>query len=299
MKKLLLLALIFVMTIAAVGCASTSTNASSSASAAGTYQKIKPEEVKKMMDNGDKITIVDVRTAGEYNSAHLEGAINIPVETISDKTPTALPDLNAVIIVYCLSGSRSAIAAKSLIALGYTAVYDMGAITSWPYDTVTGSSSTPSASADGILSSFLAFDLEGSPVDATIFLDYKVTMINIWATFCSPCLEEMPDLGKLNAQYADKGFQVVGIVADAADGQGSINQSMVDTAKEIVSKTGADYLHMVPSSDLNMLILSQVSAVPTTIFVDSKGKQVGETYLGAHTGDEWASIIDALLKEVK
>lgn len=315
MKKLLLLVLVLIMTVAAVGCAAAPVNPSASLSSentqatpsaantqasTGTYQQIKPEDVKKLMDDGEKIIIVDVRTAGEYNSAHLPGAINIPVETISDKKPVELPDVNAKIILYCRTGARSAVAAKALLALGYTDVYDMGGIIDWPYDTVTESSAAPSAavSTGGILSSFKATDLDGSAVDAAVLSRAKLTMVNVWATFCSPCIEEMPDLGKLSASYTDKGVQIIGVVADAADTNGVLIKSMVDTAKEIVGITGANYLHLLPSEDLNKQLLGQISAVPTTIFVDAGGKQVGETYVGSRSGEDWAAVIDELLNEV-
>lgn len=169
------------------------------------------------------------------------------------------------------------------------------------------SPSTPPASSPaettptggGILNSFTAEDLEGNEVDQSIFADHDLTMVNIWATFCSPCLKEMPELGELNAEYADKGFQVVGIVIDVLNQDGSFNDEMVQTAKDAVELTGASYPHLLPSSDLIMYKLQFVSAVPETIFIDKDGNQVGESYLGARSKDQWAEIIDGLLEEVK
>ena len=100
------------------------------------YIKITPEEAKSRIDSGDEIIILDVRTEDEYNSGHISNAILIPNETITDKMPDLLPDLDAEILVYCRSGNRSAQAAKKLIAIGYTKVYDFGGIIDWPYDTV-------------------------------------------------------------------------------------------------------------------------------------------------------------------
>ena len=100
------------------------------------YIKITPEKAKARIDSGDEIIIVDVRTEDEYNSGHISNAILIPNETITDKMPDLLPDLDAEILVYCRSGNRSAQAAKKLIAIGYTKVYDFGGIVDWPYDTV-------------------------------------------------------------------------------------------------------------------------------------------------------------------
>ena len=100
------------------------------------YHKISAEEAKKMMDKGG-VTIVDVRRQDEYDQGHIKDAILVPNETISDTQPEALPDKDAVLLIYCRSGRRSAEAANKLVAQGYTQVYDFGGIIDWPYETVT------------------------------------------------------------------------------------------------------------------------------------------------------------------
>lgn len=155
------------------------------------------------------------------------------------------------------------------------------------------------ASGGGVLSSFTAQDLSGNEVDQSIFAGHKLTMVNIWATFCGPCLSEMPELGEIHAQYADKGVQVVGIVTDVLNQDGSYNEAQIATARDAVSLTGADYLHLLPSPDLIVNKLQFVTAVPETIFVDSQGNQVGESYLGAKSKDQWTAIIDELLAQVE
>ena len=162
------------------------------------------------------------------------------------------------------------------------------------------SQASPSSEEDTpLLGSFTATDLDGNEVDQSIFADYDLTMINIWGTFCGPCLKEMPDLGQIHKEYADKKVQVVGIVIDTLNRDGTISQSQVDTAKEIVAKTGADYLHLLPSSDLIRLKLGEVSAVPETIFVDKTGALVGSSYLGAKSKSSWTDIIDKLLNSLE
>ena len=101
------------------------------------YRKISAEDAKARMDSGDEIIVLDVRTKDEFNTGHIPGAILLPNETIIDTQPDLLPDLDAEILVYCRSGNRSAQAAKKLIAMGYTNVYDFGGIIDWPYDVVT------------------------------------------------------------------------------------------------------------------------------------------------------------------
>ncbi len=154
-----------------------------------------------------------------------------------------------------------------------------------------------SPASDGIMSDFTATDLDGNSVDQSIFSEHQLTMVNVWGTFCGPCISEMPELGSLNRDYADKGFQVVGIVVDASNGE-KVYADTVDTANDIIEQTGADYLHILPSEDLIDRFLTQVSAVPTTIFVDKNGNQVGEQYVGAKSYEEWAGIADALLEKV-
>ena len=104
--------------------------------AAVEYKKISAADAKARMDSGDTIIILDVRTQEEYDAGHIPGAILVPNETIVDKQPELLPDLDAEILVYCRSGNRSAQAAKKLIAIGYTNVVDFGGIIDWPYDVV-------------------------------------------------------------------------------------------------------------------------------------------------------------------
>ena len=148
----------------------------------------------------------------------------------------------------------------------------------------------------GILSDFAATDLDGNAVDASLFAGYDLTMINVWGTDCGPCIQEMPDLAALHEAYADKGVQVVGLVSDALSMDGSVSESQVADARAIVEETGAAYPHIVPSEDL-IFLLQQIFAVPTTFFVDETGAQVGQTYLGAKSEDEWAAIVDELLGE--
>lgn len=272
----------------------------------GAVSKITAEEGKALMDAGG-VTVVDVRRADEYESGHVPGAINIPNEGIGDSRPEALPDLDAALIVYCRTGVRSAEAAAKLAALGYTDISDMGGIVDWPYDTVTGSEPGENSGKDvggaeiqepGLLSSFSTTDLEGSALDQSMLEDYELTMVNVWATFCGPCLREMPDLGELAEEYREKGVQIVGLVSDVLASDGSVSQEQVSLALDIVEKTGAAYPHLLPSQDL-LGILSQIQFVPTTFFVDSQGRQVGSAYVRANTKAQWAEIIDETLEELE
>ena len=97
---------------------------SSDTASSGSYQQITASQVKERLDKGDKITVIDVRTPDEYAAGHIPGSLLIPFDEIK---------VNTEIVVYCRSGRRSAIAADTLISLGYAKIYDLGAISSWTY----------------------------------------------------------------------------------------------------------------------------------------------------------------------
>ena len=67
------------------------------ATAAVEYKKISAADAKARMDSGDTIVILDVRTQEEYDAGHIPGAILVPNETIVDKQPELLPDLDAAV----------------------------------------------------------------------------------------------------------------------------------------------------------------------------------------------------------
>jgi len=148
------------------------------------------------------------------------------------------------------------------------------------------------------LKNFKTTDLDGNEITQEIFSNADLTMINIWATYCNPCLGEMPDLGVLAEEYADQGVQIIGILMDVYDQNWNVVQSQVDLAKEIIQETGADYLHLMPSTDLIYAKLRYVQAVPETIFVDKEGNLVGEPHLGARTKNKWSEEIQKRLEMV-
>ncbi len=148
----------------------------------------------------------------------------------------------------------------------------------------------------GDLITFETADLDGNQVTEALFSANKVTMINIWGTFCPPCIREMPDLGRLSADYKDNGFLIIGVVVDSMDQFGRVDDKIKEDARRIINKTKADYLHIVPNAAMFYGFLRDVQVVPTTIFVDSDGNQIGEAVLGSRSYKDWKKIIDNLLK---
>lgn len=75
--------------------------------------------------------VIDVRSPEEYRDGHIEGAASIPLVSIPATASKRLPDKNAPIYAYCLSGARSAQAVRELERQGYTKVVNMGGIGRW------------------------------------------------------------------------------------------------------------------------------------------------------------------------
>lgn len=100
------------------------------------FTKISGVQAKEMMDADSSVIVLDVRTEEEYNQGHIEGSILIPNTEINKRASEELPDKDASILIYCRSGNRSAIAAKKLVNLGYTNVYDFGGINDWEYEII-------------------------------------------------------------------------------------------------------------------------------------------------------------------
>ena len=100
------------------------------------YGVLTPEEAQARLAENESDILLDVRTQEEYDGGHISGAVCFPGEMISGDMPIAF-DKDAEILVYCQSGVRSAKAAEKLVKLGYTNVFDLGGLQSWPGELTT------------------------------------------------------------------------------------------------------------------------------------------------------------------
>jgi len=145
---------------------------------------------------------------------------------------------------------------------------------------------------------FMTYSIYGDLIDQELFSQADITMINVWGTYCSPCIREMPDLGDLNREYADKGFQIAGIVIDGYHQDEEKFKEQIGLARAIVDYTKADYQHMLPiSMELNEAYLSNIQVVPTTFFVDSKGRLIGKEVTGSRSKEAWIEVIEGVFAE--
>ena len=96
-------------------------------------EKITAAGAIRLLDSG-KAVAVDVREPDEYAVGHIPGAKLLPLGQVIDRAAEVLPDKNALWLVYCRTGRRSADAVQKLESLGYTDLRDLGGILSWPYE---------------------------------------------------------------------------------------------------------------------------------------------------------------------
>lgn len=149
----------------------------------------------------------------------------------------------------------------------------------------------------GSLGDFQAQDLDGNPVDSSIFADYDLTMVNVMTTWCSSCIGELPDLAKLSQEVKDEGVQVITIVADTMF-DGSVDQEALELARHIRDSAGVEYPMLVPDEVLLNGRLKGINAYPETFFVDSEGNIVGDYYVGAKDLENWHEVIDSELAKM-
>ena len=92
--------------------------------------EVDPSEVHGLLD--DNVALLDVRESEEWDAGHLPGATHVPRGYLESRIDGAIPNRDQRVVIYCASGTRSALAAKTLADLGYSDVASMtGGITLW------------------------------------------------------------------------------------------------------------------------------------------------------------------------
>ena len=130
---------------------------------------------------------------------------------------------------------------------------------------------------------FLTKDFDGQGWDETCFMDAKVTMINLWAYWCGPCVGELPEIEQLSKDYAGKNVQVLGITYPEEERDN----------RETVKELGLTYPILFYTEEFDEYMDS--GYIPMTIFVGENGKVLGEPVIGSRDYADWASMIDKYL----
>jgi phage shock protein E len=98
------------------------------------FKAITPQEAKQVLTSEKGVFLIDVRNTEEYRGGHIKGSVSIPLHILEATAIDRVPNKDAKILVYCLSGGRSQRAAGILADMGYSNVYNLGGICNWPYE---------------------------------------------------------------------------------------------------------------------------------------------------------------------
>lgn len=144
----------------------------------------------------------------------------------------------------------------------------------------------------GNLNEFSATTMTSKEIDQSVFADYDITMVNVWATWCGYCVEELPDIQKLYSQLP-KNVNIISICTDAS--------TETELAQTMIDETGIKFETLKNNENLEKNFISHIEALPTTVFVDSKGNIIGNAQTGLPGEDVVAgyqALIDNALKMI-
>jgi thiol-disulfide isomerase/thioredoxin len=133
----------------------------------------------------------------------------------------------------------------------------------------------------------LAFEDAGGGAHKLADFRGKFVLLNIWATWCAPCREEMPALDRLQAQMASERFQVVAI---------SVDQQGLPIARKFYAETGIKALPVYIDRTAKAAFTLEAAGLPATLLVDPQGREVGR-HLGAVRWDS-AEVMGHLRRRV-
>lgn len=136
---------------------------------------------------------------------------------------------------------------------------------------------------------FTAKTVSGEDISSDLFKDSKLTVVNVWGSWCGPCVQEIPELQKLYESMKDKDVNVIGLAQDAG--------TDLDAVKEIIDKNKVTYQNIVPEGATEDFVMS-IMAFPTTFFVDSDRNIVG-VIQGNRNLEAFTAAVEGVLEKLK
>lgn len=140
--------------------------------------------------------------------------------------------------------------------------------------------------------------IDGKTYTEKVFSDYDLTLVNCFTTWCSPCVNEMPDLDKLYQEMKEKGVGVVGMVIDSVGEDGTTDEDTVKKAQILKEKTGVTYPLLIPDAGNMNGRISGLSSFPESFFVDKDGNIVGDPIMGSKNLEDWKTAVEDALEKI-
>ena len=250
---------------------------------------ISSEKLHTLVDDSFFVNIIDLRSKEKYDEGHIPQAVNFPLHELKAMIQDIIEDgfsvLTSQVIVYGETEQDGIDGAEILAAFGFSNVWRLESIDIW------GGMLISTEDEMRPLNNLKTVDLNGNPVDESILAGHKLTLINVWATYYPQCGEEVAALGRLAKEMESEGVQIIGVLSDVMTATFEPSPEIMETARKIMEEAEADYINLVPSKDIYIKIIGQITAIPTSFFVDENGMIIGRGYPGAYTYGEWKAYI--------
>lgn len=176
-------------------------------------------------------------------------------------------------------GKASSILALLLLAVLMTSC---GSSESSDVDRSGQSAATAQPAAEGY-AALAAWDLDGNRKPLSEWIGKKPVVVNFWGTWCPPCRREIPDLIRLYKEYRPQGIEIVGLAV--RDHPQRVRQFAVQIGMEWV---------MLMADDALKISFGLTGAVPTTIFLDKDGREIGR-FVGRRDYEAFKEAFEAIL----
>lgn len=134
----------------------------------------------------------------------------------------------------------------------------------------------------------------GERVTDEFFKGAPITLLNYWATWCGPCVGELPDLAKLS-ELSEGKVQVLGVMLDSMDEKGMRHEPAIKDMETLAADAKITYPIVMPDAFLMEVAGMIVEYIPTTLIIDSEGN-VLDMVVSANDAEAWLDIVDKAIK---
>ncbi len=138
--------------------------------------------------------------------------------------------------------------------------------------------------------------LGGDAFTSAELLANKLTVFNVWATWCPPCVAELPHLQQISEEFQNEGVAIVGVLQDGVTELGEKDADAIASANTLLKEAGAEYTVILPDAALQQAFIRTMQYFPTTFFVDDHGNVIKKVE-GARDYEEWSKLVRETLEE--
>jgi thiol-disulfide isomerase/thioredoxin len=136
---------------------------------------------------------------------------------------------------------------------------------------------------------FSALDFDDKPFELSSVYGKRLILVNIWATWCPPCVRELPDLAKLAKNNDD--IAVVGVLLDGFDTNKKLkDESAISAARDLIATSEVEYQNVIINDEISSTYTDELEYIPTTFVLDENGV-ILDTLIGSNDYTSWVKVI--------